>query len=231
MPKGYADIDLAGGEKLRVILDLGKRKNISLRISEDGIPEVRAPYGCTMAKVTEIVNKNIDWIRKAEASHKMRIGLPKTYQDGEVISLLGRRTTISYVESNEFFEPELSDDRLLISVSRYSTQQQIKTLIDRYINDLAFNEITACMKKMIAVTGLVPDKVTVKPMSASWGRCISNRHISINSKVIVFDRDCISYVCLHELCHLVHMNHSPEFWALVEKYCPDYKQIKTIMKN
>jgi predicted metal-dependent hydrolase len=87
------------------------------------------------------------------------------------------------------------------------------------------------MKKMIAVTGLVPDKVTVKPMSASWGRCISNRHISINSKVIVFDRDCISYVCLHELCHLVHMNHSPEFWALVEKYCPDYKQIKTIMKN
>lgn len=231
MPKGYADIKLADGGELRMIIDIGKRKNISLRISEEGTPEIRVPYGCSMDKISDIVNKNINWIRKAEASLNRRIGLPKTYQNGELIRLLGKEVAICHKDVNDFFEPKLTDNELLIPISKFSTEQQVRSLTDKFISELAYSEISACMKEMIEITGLMPEKVTVKQMSASWGRCISNKHISINSKVIVFDRSCIRYVCLHELCHLVHMNHSAEFWSLVGKYCPDYKRIKQIMKN
>jgi hypothetical protein len=67
-------------------------------------------------------------------------------------------------------------------------------------------------------------------MTASWGRCSSEGNISMNYKVIAYPKKNIDYVCIHELAHLRHMNHSRDFWALVEKYCPDYRQIRDSMR-
>ncbi len=79
--------------------------------------------------------------------------------------------------------------------------------------------------------GKAPQKLTVKTMSSRWGSCTSKGNIAINSKVVQFSRECIMYVCIHELCHLEHMDHSKDFWAMVEKYCPDWKRIRKIMNN
>ncbi len=184
----------------------------------------------TGEQAKQVLEKNIAWIKNTQAKMLDRTGLPKTYSDGEKIMLLGEPLTIRYISGNEFFKPFIEDRELRVSVSSFTTPESVRKQIDAFIADLAFTEIQSCMKKAVELTGLSPDKVTVKPMTSSWGRCISNRHISINSKVVVFDRDCITYVCIHELCHLKEMNHSPQFWALVEKSCPDYKAIKQRMK-
>ena len=230
MPKGYKDIMLSDGTVMRVIINVGKRRSVSLRITEDSTPEVLIPYGYSIDKVTDFLNKNIDWLKQHKEQALEKRGLPKTYEDGEKIMLLGEPLTIRYAASDRYSDPVIKDGELRVAVSDYSAREQIIKSIDRFIAELSFREIDLCMKEMVSKTGLMPDKVTVKPMTASWGRCISNKHISINYKVIAFDRECISYVCLHELCHLVYMNHSKEFWALVSRYCPDYKQIQNRMK-
>ena len=230
MPKGYKDITLSDGTVMRVIINVGKRRSVSLRITEDATPEVLIPYGYSIDKVTVFLNKNIDWLKQHKEQALEKRGLPKTYEDGEKIMLLGEPLTIRYAASDRYSDPVIKDGELRVAVSDYSAREQIIKSIDRFIAELSFREIDLCMKEMVSKTGLMPDKVTVKPMTASWGRCISNKHISINYKVIAFDRECISYVCLHELCHLVYMNHSKEFWALVSRYCPDYKQIQNRMK-
>ncbi len=230
MPKGYKDITLSDGTVMRVIINIGKRRSVSLRITEDATPEVLIPYGYSIDKVTVFLNKNIDWLKQHKEQALEKRGLPKTYEDGEKIMLLGEPLTIRYAASDRYSDPVIKDGELRVAVSDYSAREQIIKSIDRFIAELSFREIDLCMKEMVSKTGLMPDKVTVKPMTASWGRCISNKHISINYKVIAFDRECISYVCLHELCHLVYMNHSKEFWALVSRYCPDYKQIQNRMK-
>ena len=231
MPKGYKDFELADGSVMRVIVDVGRRKSISLHITEDGTPEIRIPYGYSFDNISIFLDKNLDWIKKHKKTILEKKGLPRTYEDGEEIMLLGEPLIIRYIGSEKYSAPKIKDGELRVSVSGFTTKEQIVRNIDSFIADLSFREIDSCMKEMISLTGLIPVKVTVKPLTASWGRCISNRHISINYKVIAFDRDCIRYVCLHELCHLVHMDHSKEFWSLVEKYCPDYKQIKKRMKQ
>ena len=230
MPKGYMDFTLKDGTVMRVIVNAGKRKSISLHITDDGTPEVRIPYGFPINKVNEFLNKNLEWVREHKEYALEKIGLPKNYEDGEKIMLLGEPLIIRYVKADRYSEPQIHDGELRVAVSAFSSREQIVKSIDKFIAELAFKEIDACMKEIVSETGLVPTKVTVKPLTASWGRCISNRHISINYKVIAFDRDCIRYVCLHELCHLVHMNHSNEFWSLVSKYCPNYRKIQNRMK-
>jgi hypothetical protein len=65
-----------------------------------------------------------------------------------------------------------------------------------------------------------------------WGCCEKTRRIiHLNWQIIFAPRDVIDYVIVHELCHLKHSNHSPRFWAEVEKYLPDYRNHHKWLKD
>lgn len=77
--------------------------------------------------------------------------------------------------------------------------------------------------------GKAPNNVRIKKLKYAWGSCSSNKNISINSKLAVKDENAIKYVVLHEMCHLIYMNHSKNFWNLVEKHMPNYKEYKKLL--
>lgn len=228
MPKYNTFITDKNGQRVDFVLDVAKRNRLAMGM-RDGTLTVRVPYGCSKQQIESFINNNLGWIK--EQSDKAAVGLPKEFCDGEKLRLLGSFLTLTLVQADKYFPPRIENDKLVIAVSKTSDSAYVKEQTTKFINDLTVTEITRSMQKMSAATGLVPNKVTIKPLTASWGRCISNRHISINSKLIVFRRECIDYVCLHELCHLVHMDHSKDFWTMVEKFCPDWKSIREEMKG
>ena len=78
----------------------------------------------------------------------------------------------------------------------------------------------------------MPNKVRIRNLKYAWGSCSSNRNISINLQLAKKEEKAIEYVVLHEMCHLIYMNHSKKFWDLVEKYMPKYKEYrKTLSKT
>ena len=87
------------------------------------------------------------------------------------------------------------------------------------------------MEYIKSITGLSPKEIRIKKLKSAWGICSSKQYISINQNLMAYSRHAIEYVCLHEVCHLKHMNHSKEFWKMVEKYMPDYKTAKLELKN
>ena len=94
------------------------------------------------------------------------------------------------------------------------TKEQFKHIIEKNTNQL------------IEETQLKPNKITIKQIKYAWGSCSNKRNITLNSELIKYSEQAIRYVILHELCHLKYMNHSKEFWNLVENYMPNYKKIK-----
>ena len=94
----------------------------------------------------------------------------------------------------------------------------IKEIIEKNANEL------------IQKTGLKPNKITIKQIKYAWGSCSSKKNITLNLELIKYSQQAIRYVILHELCHLKYMNHSRDFWNLVEKYMPNYKQVKKEFK-
>lgn len=78
--------------------------------------------------------------------------------------------------------------------------------------------------------GEYPNKVRIRDLNYAWGSCSTKRNISINEKLAKHSEKEIEYVILHELCHLKHMNHSKQFWNLVEENMPDYKSIRKELK-
>lgn len=72
----------------------------------------------------------------------------------------------------------------------------------------------------------------IRTMKTRWGVCnIKTKTVTLNSLLLKYSVDKLDYVIVHELSHLVHANHSKEFWNLVSKYCPEYKKIRKELKE
>ena len=71
-----------------------------------------------------------------------------------------------------------------------------------------------------------------RTMKTRWGVCNrKSKTITLNTRLLEYDISCLDYVIIHELSHLLEFNHSTNFWKIVEKYCPNYKQIRKILKD
>ena len=93
------------------------------------------------------------------------------------------------------------------------------------LSDFA-NKVEQIAKQYVQLTDLQPNKIRIRDIKYAWGSCSSNKNITINVKAIEREEEFLKYVILHELCHLKYMNHSIKFWSLVEKYMPEYKEVK-----
>lgn len=98
------------------------------------------------------------------------------------------------------------------------TEEQFKKIVEKNASEL------------INTIGLIPRKIRIRDIKYAWGSCSNNKNITINKKLISYSELAIRYVILHELCHLKYMNHSKDFWDLVQKYMPEYKKAKAELK-
>ena len=109
--------------------------------------------------------------------------------------------------------------------------ERIKSMMDKMYNMIAQREVELAMEKTRKLTGLAPDEYNIKKLKSVWGKCSSSKKITINQDLMMYSRHAIEYVVLHEFCHLKFMNHSKNFWGLVEKYMPDYKEAEKELKK
>ncbi len=79
--------------------------------------------------------------------------------------------------------------------------------------------------------GFVYHKIAIRNQRSRWGSCSKKGNLNFNYKIVLLPQNMSDYVIVHELCHLGEFNHSHNFWALVVKTVPDYKQIRKAMKS
>ena len=75
------------------------------------------------------------------------------------------------------------------------------------------------------------NQVRIKGNKSRWGSCSSKKNINLNWALLMAPMNVSDYVVIHELCHLKEMNHSKDFWKLVQKYDPNFKEHIKWLKN
>lgn len=96
---------------------------------------------------------------------------------------------------------------------------------------LAREVLTKKTKMYSNIMGLSFGRITITGAKRRFGSCSSRGDISYSYRLMAYPDRAVDYVVVHELCHLVHMNHSKDFYALLEKILPDYKERRAILKN
>lgn len=221
------------GTNIQYLLDKDRRKNSYIQI-KNGEVIVKVPKSATQEYIDTLLIEKLNWIQRKlnqskNSEHKLK------YENGTDIFVLGKKLILLINFSDKIKRTRLENTgkELIIyfpndakSLPKDELKLKTKKIIDNYYKSIAKEEVASAMEDLKQRTGLFPLEWNIKNLKATWGICSSKKKISINQNLMAYSRHSIEYVCLHELCHLKYMNHSKEFWNLVEYYMPDYKKAK-----
>ncbi len=115
---------------------------------------------------------------------------------------------------------------LLDNPPKELTKQEIKLLVTK-----AKRVIPVKVREYSEILGVDYGRITIRMQKSRWGSCSSKGNLNFNCLLMRTPDEIIDYVVVHELCHLKEMNHSPRFWAEVEKVIPDYKERRKWLKD
>ena len=199
---------------------------------KDGLVEVRAPFKIEQKEIDSFVLQKMGWIKKKLSLQKsIKKLIRKKFKNEENFQFLGKDLKLKITISEN--KKSYIDDKfiyLVLNNNKEIFKEKIKEKLETLFREAAkdvFKNKTLNEAKKIKVT---PKKIIVRSYKRRWGSCSHKKDISYNWKLIMAPEKIIRYVVIHELCHLVHFNHSRDFWKSVEKIIPDYKSSKEWLK-
>lgn len=212
-----------------------KRKTIGIKITEEGEIIVFSPLNISEKTIDTIVKSKEKWIRdKLEEIDRIGAGQKKKeFKAGETLLYLGEFITLEVLESNARKSSGLiSNNTIKVFVSDGIERKEHiirDTVINVYKQEAkrTFTERTNLYSRIIEVR---PQRIVIKDQKTLWGSCSSKGNINYNYRLIMAPVEIIDYVVAHELCHLKHMNHSKEYWKVVQSVLPDYKERRLWLK-
>lgn len=107
----------------------------------------------------------------------------------------------------------------------------IKNELEIFYGNKLVEYLKINIEKYRKILGVKPVKVTVRNQKSRWGSCSAKGNLNFNFRLAMVPYDIVDYVIVHELCHLRHMNHSKEFWELVESVVPGWKDARKWLKE
>lgn len=226
------------GITIPYIINYGKRKNMYICIKECEVT-VKVPINISEKRVQDFIKTKVEWIYKSIQKQEVVLENKIKYENGEQIKILGQTYTLQVELSNKKRSTiNIENKNIIIKINeqfknqpKEVVKQEIKKQIEKLYESIAKNEVEGAMEEITSIVGLRPNEYRIKKLKRAWGNCSSKKIISINMEVVKFQREFIQYVVLHEVCHLKYMNHSKMFWNMVEKYMPNYKEIKKLQKG
>jgi predicted metal-dependent hydrolase len=209
-------------------LERKKRKTISIKITDDAEVVVSVPLSLSSEKIADIVRDKAEWIlSKLEL---MEVSKKDYIEDlkflGENYKLIANNTqnkSIKVVFNRSEFQVYVPSE--LENKDKY-----IKEALTKWYKIQAssiYKERTEHYSKLLNVH---PNRITIKEQKTRWGSCSSKGNLNFNWRVTMAPIEIVDYLVVHELCHLIHMNHSKDFWNLVESVLPGYKKCRDWLK-
>jgi len=214
------------------------RKTLGLEIRPEKGLLIRAPKRISQQKIQEVIIKKSSWIIKKLEEVKEIKPEPKPLEfiTGEEILYLGEYYKIKIKEEKNCLRPKVlfKFDCFLIIVDYNIKNEERRQIIRNALVVWYKNHAGLVINKRINIfkdrIGVEPALVRIKKQRKRWGSCSSMGNINFNWKLIMAPMSVLDYLVVHELAHLVHPNHSKEYWNLVELIISDYQDRQDWLK-
>lgn len=226
--KKLVRLTLVNNESLDYQLIKKSKKTLSLKISENGLV-VSAPLFMSEKKINQLVISKIKWIKK-----KLELIEPQKnklfIKNRASFDLLGKEIKITLLDGNNKIE-WVDENNLKIFFKDQDDQKKLKTFFIKWLKEIALDYFSQRAYEISKLYAIPSNSILLSNAKSRWGTCNSKTEVRINWRLIQADPYVIDYVICHEFAHLTHMNHSRNFWNLVEKLCPNYKLAENYLKN
>nr|WP_241696906.1 SprT family zinc-dependent metalloprotease [Mariprofundus sp. KV] len=212
-----------------------KRKTLSIIIRANSDVDVLVPTRTPIAFVEQFVSSKSAWIKKklhfnSEIRPSVKL---KTFTRDEPFLFKGNTVNLDIQTGRRAVA--IVENKLTVTLPASTAVEKktalIRRVIEKWYRQQAEIHLKQRTEQLAKVLGKSPTHVGVKGYRSRWGSCHLDGRIYFNWRLIMAPEWVIDYVILHELCHLIHHNHSKNYWALVESVMPDYRHAKVWLKT
>lgn len=206
-------------------------KNINLRVRGDGSVAVSAPRWVGKAQVEAFLLERWDWLQAAQNRTKQRQQPDFGWRQGEVFHLLGQPVVVEH-QTGAKATVLLQNDVLTMTLPDAAKAAAVG---ERWYDAFCRGELARLEERAwakFAAKGTAKPSLRLRWMTSRWGSCISKQgKITLNKRLFSLPAELAEYVLLHEYCHLLHADHQAGFYALLEEFAPNRKQLDQELKS
>lgn len=219
-----------GNSKIDFQLVYKERKTLGIKVYPDGMVLVSAPLDAKMDAIIKKVKAKAEWIFKQKLFFMLfePRTVKKTYESGEGHLYLGRKYRLMISESNKK-SIKLKRGYLWIETKNKNNTKKIKEELNDWYKQKAIIHFEHLFEQRLKLADELSAKnasLKYKWFNNRWGSCFKDGTICLNLELIKAPKECIDYVIVHEMCHLLHHNHSTLFYRLLDKKLPKWRDSK-----
>jgi predicted metal-dependent hydrolase len=214
-----------------------RAKHVRLQVSaRDGVVVV-VPKGFDQAGIPEFVQRWQRWIeaaleeleqRRAAAAAAPVRPLPERI----ALPAIGQEWSVEYQPMNQSWVTAVPREGQRLVVSGNVAEHRLcREVLRRWMQHMAQRHLAPQLGQLAEENGFQVKRVLVRAQKTRWASCSGKQTVSINQNALFLPPQLVRYILIHELCHTVHLNHSPRFWALVAAHVPDYRDIRREMRT
>ena len=204
-------------------------KNLHLSVlPPQGRVRVSAPNNMNDEAIRVFIITKIGWIKRQQEKYKNQPRqCERAYVSGESVYFCGKRYRLDVIHSNVCNDVRISGDKLIFQVREASTTEQRANVLNAWYRENIKKEIPKLLEKWQKVIGVTADSWGVKNMKTRWGTCnVKDKRIWINLQLAKKYPECLEYVIVHELVHLLEKNHNKMFIGYMDEFLPYWRTTK-----
>lgn len=207
---------LIDDKEYEVVIQKKNNKNTYIRVKEDLKIYVTTSYFASKLYIYNLLEQNKEYLKKVLTKQEIK-------NENTSFNYLGKKYDV--IICNIVNKVELDENKIYTLSEKELDKYIKKNTLELFKERLDYNY-------NLFLENIPYPKLKIRTMKTRWGVCNKrDNSVTLNSKLIEYNIEALDYVIIHELSHFVHFNHSKEFWMLVSKYNPNYKQIKKYLKE
>lgn len=205
-----------------------RKKSIAIQVKPSNVT-LLAPQRSSFQDIYQVLEKKQRWIETQ--LQKLPSLKSVNYQNGDIFLVQGEKHTL-HVKHETEAKVTKTNEYITISIPEQHNHLACrKELLAKWYHSMAYQSMMPRFRHFQKLLNVSPNKITFGLRKSRWGSCSSKQNITINWLLVMSPQNIQDYVIVHELCHLLEMNHSKRFWQLVENILPDFQSSRNWLKE
>jgi len=214
------------GQPVDYRLIRARRRSIGMEVHFEGLT-VRAPRWVTLRDIEATLVERAAWIVRslAEWRARRRDVMPREWISGAPIAFRGAALTLALYPARH---AEIAADLFHLTVRHPHAhdERQVAECVREWLRDQAWTLVAARVAHYVRQVGSTPPSVRLSNARGEWGSCNAKGEIRLNWRLVQLPPALAEYVVAHEVAHIVELNHSRSFWAVVESLLPGHAALR-----
>ena len=219
-----------GKDKFNINVTQKKIKSLRLKLTANGDIFLSTPMRYSQKKATQFVENKSQWITKSvEQLKSIKVDKSCSFNQNDTIYIWGEKRSINIIRSNKNFV-DIDNQNLniyLVCPNNENARKVFLSWAKNYFYGHLVDMYEIVYRTIFKKLKVRKPQLTIRTMKTMWGNCKYNKEIiTLNFYLFKTPIECINYVILHELAHLIYHDHSKNFQDFLSTYMPDWKERK-----